>query len=499
VSPRTEAGLLHHLIEESLIRREEMKIVPDPTGNTEAFLSEAEQDELNLIHANTPEEKYTNAYLYHKFRERILPFFPPTYDLINSETYTWLPEYLGSNPDLDLKPDLFICPVHVVQYQPPYNGSVERPGAVIRYGKVQSYGGVKHVALLLDGKKDLSDATVCNFMRYCFGSFIQSERLHESTYGMVFDYKTFALIEMKNKKLVYFKMGNKWTDPGTLAEIRRFVSSIKLSTLPICIKDACTKLGLEFCKIKTSGRGNITSVMLGSGAFGYVFRVRRKKEGQPQPQQYDDLALKIVITDDENSATYDVEEGFATRIRCEREYLAITQIMEKNATCANAVVGVVPGSFSFNKIMNPQQQQQQQQHTIMKSISYCAYLMPAIGMPIRAPLLTLDQQRGMLRALAALHMHGFIHGDARSDNCIIFPTTIENKYKWVDFVAVDFLPIPELIRQDVLVFLKSINKGNTVTVASLHRYSENITTTWKSYLLMRNDFIDGVLLPTPQR
>jgi len=51
----------------------------------------------------------------------------------------------------------------------------------------------------------------------------------------------------------------------------------------------------------------------------------------------------------------------------------------------------------------------------------------------------------------------------------------------------------------VLVFLKSINKGNTVTVASLHRYSENITTTWKSYLLMRNDFIDGVLLPTPQR
>jgi len=40
--------------------------------------------------------------------------------------------------------------------------------------------------------------------------------------------------------------------------------------------------------------------------------------------------------------------------------------------------------------------------TIMKSISYCAYLMPVIGVPIRAPSLTLHQQRGMLHALAVL-------------------------------------------------------------------------------------------------
>ena len=182
-----------------------------------------------------------------------------------------------------------------------------------------------------------------------------------------------------------------WQDHGSANLLRHFVRQPELTK---ALKETCQHFQLSL--------GNDS--FLGAGAFGFVFRATRSRDGKS-------VALKVVL----ESESQDINT--VERLEHERELLQAA-----HNDCPDFVMGVEEDGFAI--------------------LEYgAALILSQVGMHYSK----LDPQT-IVESLKTLHEHGIVHGDARLENVVC----VNEKPVWIDFADSIFSPaIPMTTKKDM--------------------------------------------------
>ncbi|KAK1929265.1 hypothetical protein P3T76_015217 [Phytophthora citrophthora] len=216
-----------------------------------------------------------------------------------------------------------------------------------------------------------------------FGQMIQYlENLTHTAYGILFDCRSFWLIESYNSAVVKVEKST-WVSKGSKDALQNFIMK-KLSPCPVFLARACSSLSVDVVE---------GDAFLGRGAFGYVFKVTLRGRQQV-------MALKVSC-----------DEEYAARLYGEEEVLSYGQHTGLTVRPVEEVLCIeVDGPDDVN-------------YTGLGG----ALLLSPVGTPLPRPT-THKAVQQLFELLWLLHNKGVPHGDPRVQNVIVS----EGKLLWID-------------------------------------------------------------------
>lgn len=422
-------------------------------GEGSPFLDQ--NDHSEYLSGYIPSKPFSESTLvqnaYPIFNRKLLINELIDYQLINSESHGWLPpsfNYLYSKDQL-LKPDLFIALSFLVEFKHRKNAPVSQGGCTYKYGKLKNINTYPSI-LILDAKSSerFSDGEIGDFFNYFHNPTIHFKCKMK---GMLFNQQEFVLVEFDLGYPCYYLRG-KLTSNGTLKQIQDFFIPCD-KRIHDSFFDAFQYYKLSSVHYSSLNKSTIGSALLGMGSFGIVIKVQNESGVS--------FALKVIQTIDDDSTIYDFE------------YHRILNMMTSNPQTSSYLVGVVEGSLYTNEPLN-----------------FVSFLMPTIGVPFKDGAMSISDKQDIIRSLSDLHILGYVHGDARYQNCVKVGTAT----KWIDFYTNNGYS-PVAISKDLKTLLKSF--GKTPTKDQLTFYSSKIfDLTWVSPTKKneRNNYIYSLLM-----
>jgi hypothetical protein len=245
-------------------------------------------------------------------------------------------------------------------------------------------GAISSLYAIADAKIQLNDKE-----EYGFGQYLQlltNKPGLSNVSGFVYD-ATHCTLMTATKGSVVKIATMKWTDEGSLNYIQRYLRHPG-DFWHHAVITAASVLNTDISLFSTKTPG---CCILGCGAVGRVFRVRRE-DGK-------ECALKVVLGPDNAE-------------RLNGEFETILNLQNEGTTC---IVGVHSDSFIRQNL---------------DQSCFAAYLMPEVGKSWTSRDKVEERDvRGMLSALSDLHTFGKVcHGDARYRNVVRTATV----FKWID-------------------------------------------------------------------
>ncbi|KAG7343447.1 protein kinase domain containing protein [Nitzschia inconspicua] len=294
----------------------------------------------------------------------------------NSEEYKWI-ETSSEPSAFNEKPDLLISHPAFVNRKIPFQCDDEHLKKLRRlndqYGVLAAWELRSFIGLTCEAKLSISDAAFGDVINYgshiCFG-----KHAPPMTRLMLFDKNEFWLVQSV-KGAVGTVVCSKWTHGGSRKLLKDFIPKHWMVKV---IHQACEKFNLAIdC-----------DSFLGSGAFGYVFRVNRLSDGRQ-------LALKVTGGKEKNICRLEVE---------------YTRMMKAHRMCPGEVMGVEENGFAdFER--------------------GAALLMSQVGEHFSS----LSPQ-SIMDSLKNLHQNHILHGDIRLENVVC----VDGKPCWIDFADTEF-------------------------------------------------------------
>ncbi|KAG7374925.1 hypothetical protein IV203_014020 [Nitzschia inconspicua] len=312
------------------------------------------------------------------------------YFVYNSEEYKWVETSIETSAFTE-KPDLLVSHPAFVKKKSPFKCNDENLNKMRRlndrYGILAAWKLRSFIGLTCEAKQNISNSAFGEVINYgahiCHGKHGPTR-----TRLLLFDKKELWLIESVNGGVSQV-VCCKWTDGGSRTLLKEFLLQ---NWLVKVIDQSCKKFGLAIeC-----------DSFLGSGAFGYVFRVKRVSDGKQ-------LALKVTGW----------EEKYILRL--ELEY----RRMEKaHLVCPEEVMGVEEDGFAVFE-------------------HGAAILLSDVGDHYSR----LDPQ-SIMDSLKQLHQNRILHGDARLENIV----WVNGKPCWIDFAesSFEFAPMSQAAEYEQL-------------------------------------------------
>ncbi|GMF33009.1 unnamed protein product [Phytophthora lilii] len=328
----------------------------------------------------------------------ITPYFSNALDshdvvFVNSELYKWLPQSTYGNSNAALKPDGFVTHRGMYHMEPEPNDDVSRVGNSFRFGKADK--------ALFDCLV-LFESSITNHLGWApFGQVVRyMQHLFPRGLGstVLFNRTTFWLINSINGVVVRGITAT-WVMEGSKALFRDFITK-NLSPWVTRLTAACSALNVEVVE---------GDAFLGRGAFGRVFKVKRKG------QDGDVLALKIV----EMSSVGRLFQEEDALVRAQHTGLTIRRV--------GTATGLSDGA---------------------------AMLLSPVGEPLSYPT-TSQEVKALFDMLWQLHSAGVAHGDPRVPNVIVK----DGQRLWIDLVEWWGASPSLLMQNDARILTQSILHG----------------------------------------
>ena len=409
------------------------------------------EDEVQMINASVSDvdsrvaERKVSELMYPHLKKHIVEKMPAYMELFNSEFYSWLPQSFLPHVKAgaaELRPDFFIAPHFFARYRSPHaNAATTVDGVNIQYGELENIGVFPYI-VILDAKKgtdSMADSVIGDFFNYFEHS---TQHFDCTSRGMLFNQKEFILVEFNTGSLTKFLRAD-WKIAGTRRLIQEFLIP-KVALLPNIITEACASYGASPAIFSSASEG---TAFLGQGAAGTVIRIVKESDKT-------EYAMKVILD-------YTRDVGFIK-----------TQELLTRDPLAKYILRVLPDSFKS-----------------FRHSDFSSFLMP-VAEPLPNPGKNRTIIEMALQSLGSIHALGFVHGDARIQNCVYH----EKQAKWIDLDRATTFSTNGIL-DDFKNFLETIGKSFSQKKGLIEKYAAKIVSKeWDAtHVISRNIALQQIL------